>query len=549
MYIASSSTTVKFHDFPDGSQVFNYQPGSKVNNKPIKSISWSKDGIWLSVVPSGSLAEIISIRNQLKLIHTVVNVEDPSCTAFQNTTKKFLAYGTSSGEVLIYDIKGKKIKTKFPKVSVPISNIEFTATDTHLIAGCDDGTILLYSSTTNSLAFSTKIPQSQSLCSMKTNPIKRNYVAAGSYEGVVVVWDIYKKSPKFFMQSHAGPVTGLAFSPINSELVLSTGGDRQFFCYDINTGKCVTSVQVNNAITSVDFLHDGTCFILGSQNGNISVYDARKVQEPISVFSAHNSAIKFALFQKKDDHLSFNNESEFKFSPQVIPEKQVEDSTAENSFIPLNDIKEGYDIVVENSSFQKDSFLNGLGLNNANDSTNLQSKLSVSQGEFTKLDQTNLGESKYQITNKILESNKHSTPTLSVFKIEPTKFLEADMGSPIKTNTADEPEKEKMFSMSELKKVTREVLKNELEQITKKISDDLKFQLTVNAHQFKRMLLNVHVGIIKEFIKVEDSFNNLREDLENNTPSDKYLLEENIRLKKQNALLEEQLALKMELEM
>lgn len=111
MYIASSSTSVKFHSFPEGDLVYNYQPGSKVDG-PVRSISWSKDGSWLSVVPTSGLPEIISVRNQLKLIHTIVEVEEPSCTAFQNTTKKFIAFGTKSGQVLIYDVKQKKIKNK-----------------------------------------------------------------------------------------------------------------------------------------------------------------------------------------------------------------------------------------------------------------------------------------------------------------------------------------------------------------------------------------------------------------------------------------------------
>ncbi|KAL3285573.1 hypothetical protein HHI36_000103 [Cryptolaemus montrouzieri] len=562
MYIASSSTTVKFHSYPDGDLVYNYQPGCKVDG-PVRDISWSKDGSWLSLVPKSGLAEIISVRSQLKLIHTIIDLEEPSCTAFQNTTKKFIAYGTRNGQVLVYDIKSKNIKTRYPRASSLISHVKFTARDTHLVAGCLNGEILLYSNLTYGLSATYRIPKSESVSALRTNPSKRNYIIGGSNEGVVVVWDTNVNKHKFFVESHKAPVTGVAFSPINSDLIISTGADRQFCCYDIVSNKCIASVPVTNNMTGVDFSHDGTHFVMSSQDGNICLYDSRRILEPVLIFEGHKSAIKHVYFQKQEFSNSCNNFSEERIVSQCIAREKDEAENNESfgnflKFHPaVGDVPD-----CEVSANPADSFMMAMGLDNGNVSEYGENGNPVSTS--TNFGQGDHGCNQSSLHNDFVPQNsgydepekeriifekpsvrqkQMSTSTPNTIAVAGSK-LEAIM-SPITNSVAEIQDKDetKLANLDQVKKMTEEIVKKEISDMFNTFTYQMKYQFTSSNAQMRRMYLDMQMSMVKEFIKMENSMNALREDLGSSTPiSENYLLEENLKLKKQIALLEQQLA-------
>ncbi|XP_044746123.1 protein NEDD1-like [Coccinella septempunctata] len=555
MYIASSSTSVKFHSFPEGDLVYNYQPGSKVDG-PVRSISWSKDGSWLSVVPTSGLPEIISVRNHLKLIHTIVDVDEPSCTAFQNTTKKFIAFGTKNGQVLIYDVKQKKIKNRFPRASSLISHIEFTARDTHLVAGCLNGEVHLYSNLTHALSSTLKVPKSESVSALRTNPLKRNFIIGGSNEGVVVVWDSNINKHKFFVESHKAPVTGVAFSPNNPDLIISTGADRQFFCYDIISNKCIASVPVNNSMTAVDFSHDGTHFVLASQEGNISLYDSRRILEPVLVFEAHKSTIKNVAFQKQemvnsnsslleDLAVSERNSKNDEEIVQNVSFGNLLPNSPESGDVPDCNKGSGSPNVV-------DSFMAGLGLDGGltskyDHSTNGDGDNWGDCNSYNKQPCENTNEeperlSLYKRRSLSMKQASTSTPTcpqVTVSKLEPVMSPIVNHGADIKNNN----EKNVPVSFDHVKELVEEAVRNEISEKFSAFTKEMKYQFSSTNAQMRRMHLDMMMAMMKDFIKMENSMNVLREDLAANSPlSDNYLLDENLRLKKQIALLEEQLS-------
>ncbi|XP_045461569.1 protein NEDD1-like isoform X1 [Harmonia axyridis] len=553
MYIASSSTSVKFHSFPEGYLVYNYQPGSKVEG-PVRSISWSKDGSWVSVVPQSGLPEIISVRNQLKFLHTITDIEDPSCTAFQNTTKKFIAFGSKNGQVQIYDVKQKKIKSRFPPASSMISHIEFTARDTHVVAGCVSGEVLLYSNLTNALSTTLKIPRSDSVSALRTNPMKRNIIMGGSNEGMVVVWDSNINKHKFFVEAHKAPITGVAFCPNNSDLIITTGADRQFSCYDIISNKCIASVPVSNNMTAVDFSHDGTHFVLASQEGNISLYDSRRILEPVLVFEAHNSTVKNIAFQKQEmvnsnsslledfgdseQHVK-NNEEDVALNVSFgnllsnsleygdVPEKVSESPNTVDSFMAnlgLGDglasrydqsITEEGDNLVENNSYNKE-----------------QTEDSIAEPERLSLYR------RRSLSTKQVSTSTPTCPQIVVSKLEAVV-------SPIANNLTDNKNNNEELApvpLDHMKKMVEETVRKELSDKFESFAKDMKYQFSNANAQMRRMNLNLMMAMMKDFIKMENRMDALREDVAMNSPlSDNYLLEENLRLKKQIALLQEQI--------
>ncbi|KAJ8924148.1 hypothetical protein NQ315_006932 [Exocentrus adspersus] len=542
MFIASSSTTVKFHEFPNGNVTHHYQPGSKVEG-PIRSISWSKDGAWLALVPSNGFTEVVSVKDQLRLIKTIQDIDQPSCAAFLNGANKLVGLGTRGGQVLVYDVKTRNIKKRFPRTSGLISHVDFTAKDTHCVAGCANGDILLYSNVSNNLSCTFRVPKSKSVTSLKANQTKRNLIMAGSNEGVIVVWDSNVNKAKFTMEAHKAPVTSVAFSPVNSDLVISTGADRQFCFYDIIDNKCIASVQVENNITSVDFSPEGTYFVMGSQNGRVYIYDSRNIQEPVHSFPAHSTAVKHLAFQR----CSETSSSSSSMLSESVPTPSSEGSSNRNTSdlfgmfiqVPSNEMIESMK-TSGNSMEAGDSFIAALGLDNKT-AESLRQDEGVDTPEETKkwFEAVDSPANPSLQEKKGLGDGKHahssSTPKFfpASFKNVMSPILNAKPGQ---TNLA----------VSEIQAAAKEAVKEELKGTLEEIRADIKFQSTHITYQMRRMLLDLQMAMVREFIKMENFYNAMRDEILAESPrpveSNNYLLEENEQLRKRVEFLEQQIA-------
>ncbi|CAH2015866.1 unnamed protein product [Acanthoscelides obtectus] len=177
MYVASASTTIKLHEFPSGEAVHNYQPGTKVDG-PVRSISWSRDGKWLVIVPHFGPPEILTVKNNLKLLKFIPNVEEPTCAAFLSS-KKTLGISTKNGLVMLYDVKTRTVKKRFPRCISQITHLEFSTKDTHCAVGCKNGDVCVFNTVTNSPPTILKVPKSSSMSCMKINQLKHNLICGG----------------------------------------------------------------------------------------------------------------------------------------------------------------------------------------------------------------------------------------------------------------------------------------------------------------------------------------------------------------------------------
>ncbi|KAJ3659652.1 hypothetical protein Zmor_011329 [Zophobas morio] len=537
MAIASASTIVKFHEFPSGNVLHNYQPATQIDG-PIRSISWSKDGNWLALVPNAGLAEIVSIKDQLKLIHTIQGIEEPSCASFQNTTKKNIAIGTKSGQVLIYDIKTRVVKKRFPRTTSEVNRVEFTAKDGHLIAACQNGEAYLYSNTQNSLSGTFKIPRSQTISALRTNPIKRNYVAAGSNEGVVAVWDIYGNKNKFFIGSHKAPVTSVAFSPISSDLVVSAGLDRQFCFYDIAANKCIGNIFVENSMTSVDFSPDGKFVVAASQKGNIYIYDSKNIQQPVHSFFGHSGPVEHLSFKKCEDY-----ENSFSFSCDDKESVSTDEVLRNNESFAVDAMvfaESARCTPPQISVPPEDSFMAAMGLDQNNtvesfkqDGRGSDSSKKFLMHKYTPTNPSRLVQDRVQSETKIPMT---STPDIHDHDIFPKISPIVSLGS--------QPTSEQLkTSMDSVEDLVKSTVKEELRVVSGELKNDMKYYSTHILAQTRQMFLDLLMSMVKESIKVENNFNSLRQELvSENTQNPSSLFEENLMLKQKIAVLEEELA-------
>lgn len=362
MLLASSSSIVKFHSWPGGEAISLYKSSKNKESGLIKSISWSKDGTWLVFVPNKGSAEVITLKHNLKFLHSI-NIELPSCATFHNTTKKMIALGTRSGQVFLYDMKNKCVSKRLPSAGTcsAVKKIICNATDTHVIAACQAGQILLYNIVYCNLSSTYKVPNSHSVNGICSH--SANYLAGCSEEGVVASWDINTNQLMSSFQAHIGPVEDLTFSPISKDLLASVGMDRYCSFFDVKANKTILKFVTERTPLSLDFAIDNSSIAIGSDNGYIFRYDIRNIKEPAHRFLAHEGAVKNLFFQKKcsEELLSFNKTLEEAAVIREIRETLNEsvdsffDCATSNSTIPQS-------TSVQPKIIEEDSFFKQIGL-------------------------------------------------------------------------------------------------------------------------------------------------------------------------------------------
>lgn len=105
-------------------------------------------------------------------------------------------------------------------------------------------------------------------------------------------------------------MTGISFSPVSSDLLLTAGLDRKFCFHDIRSKQQVVDIQTDVSVTALDFSHCGIYVGMGAQNGEISIYDTRALNKTVSSFAAHSGKmVKHLSFQKKQQATTADDSS------------------------------------------------------------------------------------------------------------------------------------------------------------------------------------------------------------------------------------------------
>ena len=76
-------------------------------------------------------------------------------------------------------------------------------------------------------------------------------VGASTDKGTLAIWDVIAAKEVQKFNEHKAPSTGLAFSPVNEVLVLSSGLDKRCVCYDTLTKKPASTIS-----TGKNFMHN-----------------------------------------------------------------------------------------------------------------------------------------------------------------------------------------------------------------------------------------------------------------------------------------------------
>ena len=101
------------------------------------------------------------------------------------------------------------------------------------------------------------------------------FLAAGTDEKEVWVWDLETGKPPWKVRGHLGQVLGLAFLPDERRLI-SCGYNNLINIWDVATGEITLTLrQHDGAVRSVAVSPDGRWFVSASVDNTVRLWDAR----------------------------------------------------------------------------------------------------------------------------------------------------------------------------------------------------------------------------------------------------------------------------------
>jgi hypothetical protein len=211
---------------------------------------------------------------------------------------RYLCIGDENGAICLWDLKKKtRVRQYFHTTNDPSPSLQVSLdpTDTYVMSlsssamyvyslrdGLFMGTLKMPDDTTNGNDYSLFTKYSIST-------LEPSKCAIGTNDGSIYMYDITnhsQSSPLFELpQRHSGAVTGLAFSAINSNLIISCAQDGIVLAHNISEGTSyeVCALDDSNIIQSMSLHNNGVTCAVGCESGDIYICDIRNSTKDVGI--------------------------------------------------------------------------------------------------------------------------------------------------------------------------------------------------------------------------------------------------------------------------
>mmetsp|Transcript_24379 Transcript_24379/g.35785 ORF Transcript_24379/g.35785 Transcript_24379/m.35785 type:complete len:654 (+) Transcript_24379:178-2139(+) len=274
------------------------------------SVSWNHNQQVIAVGGNAPHIFLVQSSTGQKLSTIPFNKEeehlrdDVSSLSFSHNSR-YLA-SAMSDSVLIWDLKNRNVKSTLRGHRDRV-NVCLFSPEGWLISGDSRGALRVWDVSKRTSTPDLILPSGSTAAveGIQLSPSTTRQMCAGYSSGSVALWDLESTSVVKVVEGvHAGPVTGLSYSPRNSRLIASAGKDGYVHLLDLslstNTAPTyATSIAVKEAVTAVSFHESSLYTAVGTQSGYVYVYDWRNSSKPVTQMPAHNPHAVFAVsFQK-----------------------------------------------------------------------------------------------------------------------------------------------------------------------------------------------------------------------------------------------------------
>lgn len=300
-----------------------------------------------------------------------IPLKDTWSASFHRDGHRNVAIGTKSGNVLIWDTKNKNVTKTFPVPSQPscVNFISFNAKNTSLAATMQSGDTVIYGLVSNIPVMTVKLSCSRSISAMKFHHESRSLLGLATDEGHVILRDITtNKDKNYFENIHASPVSDIAFSLINKDVLLSSGYDKIMHVYDTRMQNVVSTIRTSYTLTSLAINLENQV-ALGTKNGYVLIYDLRDLTNPFKVLRGHEEEVRKVAYQpirKKTLSADISLREDVEVNSPLKIQSPVRTRTSDVFFINETPPKNNLDISGQMLDNKVDSFLVMMGLDKSN---------------------------------------------------------------------------------------------------------------------------------------------------------------------------------------
>ncbi|MCJ1350436.1 MAG: U3 small nucleolar RNA-associated protein 13 [Icmadophila ericetorum] len=202
-----------------------------------------------------------------KLERTLKPHTTPVITAAVDQTGTLLATGGADGVIKVWDIRGGYVTHTFRGHGGVISALRFFKT--------------LPQPKTNGAPKKKKLKSKSEDGHMqldKDDTRQVFYLASGSEDGKIRIWDLAKRKSIATLDSHVSVVRALDFSPEKNALV-SASRDKTLIIWEAITWSSKKVVPVLEVIESAGFLQGGSLIYTGGETGFLRIWDTASGRE------------------------------------------------------------------------------------------------------------------------------------------------------------------------------------------------------------------------------------------------------------------------------
>ncbi len=260
--------------------------------EPVTSVDFAPSGLRLVDGSEDNSAIIWDVNTQTPIIPLNVGV---AITAVDwSAIGDRIVVGGVDGSISVWNGVDGSLLYSIPADTLPVTGVRWNNASTMFAKSNSSTSITLYDGATGAVIGTLSDPLGhQNTINSLAWSVTDTFIVSGSEDGTVVVWDIATATSAFIISGqHAGSVTGVAFSPLGNQFV-SVDDEGRLIVWDVTSG---TAANIYNdpagaAFTSVSWSSDDQTIAVGDEDGFVHLYS-------IAIFSvtdtleAHVGAVR-----------------------------------------------------------------------------------------------------------------------------------------------------------------------------------------------------------------------------------------------------------------